>query len=303
MVSSGGGRKAPKTNDRGMACYRATRFRQRPLPSFLEGPVHLLRVETAPARARALSQAVRRSGLYDRKLGMYKVNANLAGEPFEIGRTRTFSPGWLENESIWMHMEYKYLLELLRSGQAGVFYDNFKRTLVPFMDPTVYGRSILENSSFIASSANPDAGIHGTGFVARLSGSTAEFVHILLLMCAGPRPFRMEEGELVLSFSPCLPAWLFTEREHRERLWLGTRKQEVVFAENTFSFMFLGRILVTYHNPARRNTYGRNAVRPVSVSITDTSGKTTRLKRGSIPERWARRIRDRRVRRLYIELI
>ena len=26
----------------------------------------------------------------------------------EVGRMMAFSPGWLENESIWLHMSYKW---------------------------------------------------------------------------------------------------------------------------------------------------------------------------------------------------
>ena len=53
---------------------------------------------------------------------MYKVNADLSKESDEIGRTRIFPAGWLENESVWLHMEYKYFLELLRCGLAKEFF-------------------------------------------------------------------------------------------------------------------------------------------------------------------------------------
>jgi hypothetical protein len=96
----------------------------------------------------------------------------------EIGRARIFPPGWLEHESVWLHMEYKFLLELLRAGLYEEFYANFKTVLIPFLDPKVYGRSILENSSFIVSSAHEDNRLHGKGFVARLSGTTAELLHM-----------------------------------------------------------------------------------------------------------------------------
>ena len=49
-------------------------------------------------------------------LQMYKVNADLKEVSFEAGRAKAFTPGWLENESIWLHMEYKWLLEMLKSG-------------------------------------------------------------------------------------------------------------------------------------------------------------------------------------------
>ena len=173
-------------------------------------------------------EKVRHSGLYDDKLGMYKVNESLAGVSFEAGRALAFSPGWLENESIWLHMEYKYLLELLKSG----LYDQFGRDLhaaaVPFLDPGRYGRSPLENVSFLASSANPDPSVWGRGFVARLSGSTAEFLQMWQLMFFGPNPFRMGEGGLELHFNPCIPDYLMGK-------------------EGTVQAMFLGHIPVTYH--------------------------------------------------------
>ena len=69
----------------------------------------------------------------------------------------------------------------------------------------------MENSSFIVSSAHPDESLHGRGFVARLTGATAEFLSIWSLMTAGPRPFFMKDNELCLSFKPSLPHWLFRE--------------------------------------------------------------------------------------------
>ena len=57
------------------------------------------------------------------------------------------------------------------------------------MTPEVYGRSILENSSFIASSRNPNPNNHGRGFVARLSGTTSEMLSMYLLMMQGEKSF------------------------------------------------------------------------------------------------------------------
>ena len=77
-------------------------------------------------------------------------------------------------------MEYKYLLEILKAGLYAEFFEDFKQILIPFQDSQVYRRSPLENSSFLVSSAHPDEKLHGAGFVARLSGSTAEFLEIWL---------------------------------------------------------------------------------------------------------------------------
>ncbi len=298
-----GGKRTVKRNRKGLPCFRARRFKQVPLPLFLEGPVHYLKIERDTAKARDLARRIRGSGLYDRKLRMYKVNESLEKQPLEIGRTRIFSRGWLENESIWLHMEYKYLLELLRGGLYAEFYDDMKKVLVPFLKPEVYGRSILENSSFIASSANPDPKVHGNGFVARLSGSTAEFIHILLLMAVGETPFRADErGDLELEFQPALPHWLFTRREETVPVWMDGRKRAVPFPPNTFSFSFLGNIVVTYHNPERQDTFGAGAVRPREITITDLAGKSTVIKGATIAGAWARKVRDRQATRIDIEL-
>lgn len=191
------------------------------LPLFLEGPVHYLKLNLGMEEKQEIARKVRSSGLYDGKLKMYKVNDSLASVSFEAGRALAFTPGWLENESIWLHMEYKYLLELLKSGLYPEFSQAFRDAAVPFLDPEVYGRSPMENVSFIASSANPDPATHGRGYVARLSGSTAEFLHMWLLMFFGPNPFRMENGALCLQFAPFLPDYLMPEDGCVEAPFLG----------------------------------------------------------------------------------
>jgi hypothetical protein len=74
------------------------------MPLFLEGMVHALRCEQDPSRVLNLHQKVRKSPLFDKMLKMYKINTDISAETEEIGRTRVFPRGWLENESIWLHM-------------------------------------------------------------------------------------------------------------------------------------------------------------------------------------------------------
>ena len=198
------------------------------MPYFLEGVVRYLKTPQGRQDASSIHERVQMSELYDRKLQMYKVNAPLKDTSFEVGRAKAFTPGWLENESIWLHMEYKYLLELLRSGLYEAYFDAMQHAMVPFLDAETYGRSILENASFIASSANPNEKIHGRGFVARLSGSTAEFLHMWQIMMMGETPFTMVDDVLTLQFQPALPAYLIGE-------------------EKTVSCKFLGDIKLNYH--------------------------------------------------------
>lgn len=197
------------------------------MPLFLEGPVRYLKVLTDKREKQELYKKVKGSQMYDRKLHMYKVNESLEGVSFEAGRAKAFSPGWLENESVWLHMEYKYLLELLKGGLYQEFFEDFRSCAVPFLPYEMYGRSPMENSSFIVSSANEDEKIHGKGFVARLSGSTAEFLQIWQLMMFGTRPFFEEKETLVCRFAPAIPSYLIPEDGIVESVFLG--KTEAVY--------------------------------------------------------------------------
>ena len=264
-----------KRNQKGLPCFHAKEFKQIHLPLFLEGPVHYLRCKPEKELAKKLFQDIRHSGLFDKKLNMYKVNESLADQPMEIGRNRVFSPGWFENESIWLHMEYKFMLEILRNELYDEFYNEFKQVFIPYLKPEIYGRSILENTSFLVCSANPDPSIHGNGFVARLTGATAEFIHIMLLMTVGEKPFAFnDDKKLTFKLRPALANWLFTRQENTIQLYSNNKCQEIILPANTFSFMFLGKILITYHNPERKNTFGINGVQPSRYTLTDSNLKT-----------------------------
>ena len=209
---------------------RAVAFRQHVLPHFLEGPVRYLKLKLPAETKRKVYEQVRGSQLYDSRLSMYKVNEPLTKESYELGRCRAFTPGWLENESIWLHMEYKYLLELLKSGLHQQYIEDLHRTAVPFQDEERYGRSILENSSFLASSANPDESIHGRGFVARLSGSTVEFMDMWQRMMFGDAPFREEQDKLVFALQPVIPSYLLDQNKKVEAVFLS--KVRIVYHVN-----------------------------------------------------------------------
>lgn len=242
-----------------------------PLPLFLEGPVHWLKLDFPQAEKLALAGKVRESGLYDQELDMYKVNESLSSVSYEAGRALAFTPGWLENESIWLHMEYKYLLELLKSGLYAQFSQTFHDAAIPFLDPAQYGRSTLENVSFLASSANPDPSVWGRGFVARLSGSTAEFLQIWQLMFFGPMPFRWDGKELKLVFAPFIPAYLM-------------RPDGVIEAT------FLGGIKVTYHAAGLAELLPGKTI-PVRWELKDRNGEKRIVNGSALCDRDARAVR------------
>ncbi|RSK29399.1 cellobiose phosphorylase [Bacillus sp. HMF5848] len=221
----------------GLPKVKIKEFNATVLPYFLEGPARFFKTSQDIESAREQYKAIKESDLYDKKISMYKTSVSLESQSFEIGRIKAFTPGWLERESVFLHMSYKYLLSLLKSGLHDEFFHEMKTSLVPFIDPDMYGRSVLENSSFIASSVNPDPSTHGRGYVARLSGSTAEFLSMWTYMMIGKQPFKVEDGLLTLSFAPILPGWLFNE-------------------DGMLTFKFLGHTKVVYHNEKRTNTYG-----------------------------------------------
>jgi hypothetical protein len=121
-------------------------------------------------------------------------------------------------------MEFKYLLGLLRAGLYEEFFSSIKTCFPCFLKPEVYGRSILENSSFISSSAFPDKRNWGRGFVARLSGSTAEFIDMWLTMSLGYKPFYVnDKNELVFGLKPIISGEFFDKKgEFKAKLFSTT---------------------------------------------------------------------------------
>jgi len=233
----------------GLPAVKVDRLEAKALPTFLETPSKLIKYLPVD-HARNLYQKIRSSELHDDKLQMYRTSVSIASLSIEHGRIRSFTPGWFERESIFMHMEYKFLLGLFDAGLYDVFFEEMPHLLVPFFDPAVYGRSILENSSFIASSVNPDPSVHGRGYIARLSGSTAEVISMWQRMFIGNELFAYHRGELNFCFQPKLPGGMFTDA-------------------GLVSFQLFG-CEVRYCNPLRKNTYGENAAHITQIQIDGT---------------------------------
>lgn len=296
-------RPTGKRSHLGLPTVTPRAIRARPVKLFLEGPVHWMKAR--PAEARAVYDAVRRSALHDPKLGMYKACEPMTGETPELGRAVGAYPrGWIENESIYLHMEYKYLLEILRSGLCDEFWRDAKTALMPFLDPATYGRSTLEGASFIVSSAYADPRLHGRAFQPRLSGITCEFLHIWILAVAGERPFQVDaRGRLELALAPRLPGWLFTEapttRAYHDRVsgWTQLR-----IPAGAFAFRFMNRALVVYHNAARRPTYGRRGVAPARYRLTYRDRRVVEVAGATVPEPHASAVRDGEVARIDVTL-
>lgn len=270
-------------NDVGLPFVNALSMRVGVFPLFLEGPVRYMKtVSDDKDEMKDVYSRVLDSGLRDKELKMYTVSASLKGQSYDMGRMMAFSPGWLENQSIWTHMSYKYYLELLRGKLYEEFYSEMKGGgILPFMDPDVYGRSLMECSSFLASSAFPDPEMHGRGFLARLSGSTAEFMSMWKLMFLGPEIFFLnDDGDVEMQLVPALPSWLFEDEENA-----GTKDDD---GNLTVSFKLFAAIDVTYHNSAGGDLFG---VSPTKYVVTMADGSEVKVDGSSIPTETALAIR------------
>lgn len=254
-------------------------FTSHTMPLFLEGAVKQFRISKDLEKKKLLYKKVYKSDLFDTKLGMYRLNASLNMEPNEIGRAKAFPDGWLENGSIWMHMEYKYLLELLKAGLGELFWKEAENCLVPFMDSEVYSRSIYENSSFIVSSSYPEKKLHGKGLIGRLSGATAEYITMWNYFLLGNNPFYFEKGKLVFSPRPTLPSRIFRE-------------------DGTIEWILFGKTKVIYKNPSFRDLYIIDDNIPKEITIIHNEEM---IRFGSfIPEKYISPLRNGEVKELSV---
>lgn len=269
----------------GLPCVNAVAMKVQKFPLFLEGPVRYMKIiKDDPDKMKDIYDRVKDSGLRDTKLNMYFLSASLKGQTFDMGRQIAFAPGWLENQSIWMHMSYKYYLQLIRGKLYDQFFDEMKGGgILPFMDPDVYGRSLMECSSFIASSAFPDPSIVGEGFLPRLSGSTAEFMDIWKNMFIGPELFSLDdEGNLKMTLMPALPSWLFVDEDDTHEARFDESGNYIV------SFKLFGTILVTYHNPGAQDLYGEP---PEKYEISMKDGSVVTVESSSLDSELAAAVR------------
>lgn len=225
-----------KCGYQGYPLVKVHAFKRNEIAKFLEAPARSYKVIHDKKELKVQYHQVKESDIYDRELKMYKTSESLDHESFEIGRIKAFTKGWLERESNFMHMTYKYLYGLLKANLYKEFFEEIKTNMVCNMNPKTYGRSPLEHSSFIASSCNPDKNVHGQGFVSRLSGSTAEMLSIYLLMMTGGKPFVVENGHLKFVLKPILTKNYFD-------------------LENKVCFTFLSKTKITYINPLKKDTY------------------------------------------------
>jgi hypothetical protein len=270
--------KADKSDDDNKF-VKPIKFKRKAISPFLEAPARLLKTVFDETKLNLSTDMIKSSNLYDKVLKQYKTSVPLDNETYEIGRVVAFTPGWLERESNFMHMNYKYLLGLLRAKLYEKFFAELKTNFVCFMDPKVYGRSTLENSSFIATSNNPNPKIHGQGFFARLSGSTVEVLNIWAIMMLGEKPFIYQKQNLRFQPRPVLDETFFDEN-------------------NCVSFRFMKDTEIIYHNEERNNTYEGCEI--AKFELVDALNKTSVINDRYLEGNKATKIRDGYYKKIHI---
>jgi hypothetical protein len=116
-------------------------------------------------------------------------------------------------------------VQLLKSGLYPAYFKALKTHLPIYRNPKQYGRSPLENSSFIATSRNPNTRVHGKGYVARLTGTTAEMLTMHHMMAFGKHPFILNESaQVIFQPQPILPSYFFDERGQFETTLFSTTR-------------------------------------------------------------------------------
>ena len=227
-----------KVNHLGYKIVKPLEFTQRLIPYFLEASARMAKLGDGFFGEKDY-ELIYKSGLRDQKLGFYKTCDDIEDAPFEIGRVHAFTKGWLERECNFLHMCYKYLLGLLKAGLYERFYEEMKINFVYNMDPYVYGRSPIENSSFIVPTCNPNTRMHGQGQFARLTGANAEILDMFFIMFLGEKAFSFENGVLKFTPSPKLSKEFFDEN-------------------NKVSYPLFSKCIVAIHNPQRIDLYNHN---------------------------------------------
>jgi hypothetical protein len=132
--------------------------------------------------------------------------------------------------------------------------------------------------------------VHGVGFVARLSGATAEWISMVLHMGLGATPFCLVGGVLRFAPQPVLADWLFTTTP------------TAGFAADIFGFKLFGHTWVVYSNPGRHNTFGPGAVAPVRFELNYVDGNRQLHQGRWLPKDLALNLRDGKLSSLVIGL-
>lgn len=97
-----------KRNAKGLPLANPKEMKVGTFPAFLESPTRYMKlIKDDEAKMKDMYNKVLNSNLRDNVLKMYFLSADLTGQSYDMGRMMAFAAGWLENQSIWMHMSYK----------------------------------------------------------------------------------------------------------------------------------------------------------------------------------------------------
>ena len=95
---------------------------------------------------------------------------------------------------------------------------------------------------------------------------------------------------MTLKFDPILPSWLFTTKACGE------------FPANTYSFKLFSKIIVCYHNPKLKDTFGNQGVMVQKIILTYPKTRIVDISGGLLQGSHALDVRDGLVERVDVFL-
>jgi hypothetical protein len=123
-------------------------------------------------------------------------------------------------------------------------------------------------------------------------------------MSAGPRPFFLDAAsELSFRLEPALSRDLFTAKARQDTCCdIDGRQRHVLTPASAYSFLFLGRTVVTYLNPKKKDTFGKNGARVVRVRLYDGEKVVSETEGHVVKAPFAAQVRSGRISRIEADM-
>ena len=122
-----------------------------------------------------------------------------------------------------------------------------------------------------------------------------------LLMNLGPLPFSLDHrGQLQFMVRPILAGWLFTTKSSKVEITdLKGKLKSIELPKNIYAFKLFASTLVVYHNPRRKNTFGKGqpVIKGIHLRYPHKNNPAI-IPSGAVSAPFAQEIRDRKIERI-----
>ncbi len=110
-----------------------------------------------------------------------------------------------------------------------------------------------------------------------------------------------EQGDLEFTFRPVLAGWLFTKKKSTITYWdQNNKSRNIELPKNIYAFNLFGSTLVVYHNPRRKDTFGKNKPSVKEIHLVYPKKTPVILSSETLSGAYAQDIRNRKIERIDI---